>query len=79
MEKILEQLNPIEDVVIKEDEKRIFAEIAKIDGISELFRAYMSRDIKVHFNAQKDQQDLARGAFYRMEYLLNRITKNSDI
>lgn len=79
METTLKQLNPIEDIVLKEDEKRIFAEIAKIDGVSELFRAYMSRDIKVHFNAQKDQQDLARGAFYRMEYLLNRINKSSDI
>jgi hypothetical protein len=68
-----QNINPIEDIVDKEDEKRIFSELAKIDGLHEYLRALMARDMRFHFNCKKEEQDLTRGAFYRTEWLSKKI------
>lgn len=71
-------LNPIEDIIDKEEENRIFADIAKIEGVHEYFRLLMSRDMKIHFQSQNPkEQDLARGAFFRTEWLSKKIKSNS--
>lgn len=70
-------LNPIEDIIDKQDEARIFSEMAKIDGLHEYLRLLMSRDLKFHFSTKKEDQDLTRGAFYRTEWLSKKIKANS--
>lgn len=72
-------LNPVEDEVVKEDEDLIFKEIAKIEGVTELLRLYLSRDMKTFFNAPKEQQEMTRGAFYRTQYILNKVKSNSVV
>lgn len=72
-----EDLNPKTDEIDKDDEARIWKEISKIDGVAEYFRFMMSRDMKLHFMAPKEQQDLVRGAFYRTEYFSKLMKKNS--
>jgi len=72
-----EDLYPTENLVEKEQEDLICKELSKIDGLHEYFRALMNRDMKLHFTCTKDQQDLARGAFYRMEYLSKKIKAQS--
>ena len=69
----MEDINPIEEVIDKDDEARIWAEIQKIDGISEYLRALMARDMRLHFTAKKEEQDLIRGAYFRMEYFLKKL------
>lgn len=69
-------INPLEEITDKEEEKRIFSEIAKIEGITEYFRALMARDMRLHFSAKKEEQDLVRGAYFRTEYLMKRIKDN---
>lgn len=70
-------LNPIEDIIDKGEETRIFSEMAKIEGLHEYLRAVMARDMKFHFNTKKEDQDLTRGAFYRTEWFSKKIKSNS--
>ena len=72
-----EEINPIEDVINKEDEKLILTELSKIDGLQEYFRALLARDIRLHFTCPKDQQDLVRGAYFRTEWLSKKISQHS--
>lgn len=57
----------------KEEQEIIFKEMAKIDGIQELFKSLMDKDIKLHFNCKPEEQDLVRGSYYRTEYLLKKV------
>ncbi len=76
-----EDLNPldnIDDVIEKKEQERIFNEMSKIDGLHELFRAMMARDMRMHFNVATDKErDMCRGAFSRMEYLAKRVKNTS--
>lgn len=74
-----EEINPIEDVINKEDEKVILTELSKIDGLQEYFRALLARDMRLHFTCPKDQQDLVRGAYFRTEYLVKKIKEHSEV
>lgn len=67
------EINPIEEIIDKEEELRIVSELKKIDGLSEYLRALMARDMRLHFTAQKTEQDIIRGAYFRTEYLLKRL------
>ena len=73
----MDELNPIEDIIEKEEETRIFTELAKIDGLHEYLRALMSRDIKFHFVCKPEQQDLTRGAYFRTEWLSKKVKQHS--
>ena len=73
----MDNINPIEDVINKEEEKLILTELSKIDGIQEYLKALMARDIRLHFTCPKEQQDLVRGAYFRMEWLSKKIAQNS--
>lgn len=71
-------LNPIEDIIDKEEENRIFTEMARVDGLQEYFRLLMSRDMKMNFSAlTSKEQDMCHGAFYRMEWLSKKLKSNS--
>lgn len=72
-----EEINPIEEVLNKKDEEVILTELSKIDGLQEYLRALLARDMRLHFTCPKEQQDLVRGAYYRTEYLMKKISKNS--
>lgn len=72
-------LIPTEDDLDKKEEARIWAEISQIEGVSEYLRQMKSRDMKLHFSCPKDQQDMVHGAFYRTEYFLNMLKKNSGV
>lgn len=74
-----EKINPIEEIIDKDDEKRIFIEISKIDGIHEYLRALLAKDIRQHFTCEKEQQDLVRGAYFRTEYFAKRIKLASSL
>ncbi|MFW9881114.1 MAG: hypothetical protein ACFFG0_49255 [Candidatus Thorarchaeota archaeon] len=69
----MEEINPIEELVNKEEEKLILQELSKIEGLQEWLRAIMARDMRFHFTCSKEQQDLARGAYYRTEWLSKKI------
>ena len=73
MQEEYKNLNPIEDLIDKDEEKRIFIELSKIDGIHEYLKALMNRDMRLHFQSKKEDQDMVRGAFYRTEYLLKKV------
>lgn len=71
----MQDLNPLEDIIDKDEEKRIWTEVGKIDGVHEYLRLMMSRDLKLHFSTKKENQDIVRGAFYRTEYISNLLKK----
>lgn len=66
-------INPIEDIIDKEEEDRIFKEIGAIDGISEYLRCLLARDMRLHFNSGKESQDTIKGAFHRTEWFLKKL------
>lgn len=72
-----EEINPIEEVINKDEEKLILTEMAKIEGIQEYLRAIMARDMRLHFTCPSNQQDLTRGAYYRTEWLAKKIKEHS--
>lgn len=69
----MEEINPIEDVINKEEERLILTELAKIEGLQEYLRAIMARDMRMHFTCPANQQDLVRGAYYRTEWFAKKI------
>lgn len=75
----METINPIEEVIDKNEEKLILIEIGKIEGIQEYLRAILARDMRNHFTCPKEQQDLVRGAYYRTEWLMKKISQHSQV
>lgn len=75
----LNNLSPLEDVIDREEERRIYVELNKIDGLHEYLKAIMSRDLRLHFSCNKEQQDLVRGGYFRIEYLAKLLKKYSNI
>jgi len=75
----MEEINPIEEVINKDEEKLILTEMAKIEGLQEYLRALMARDMRLHFTCQTEQQDLVRGAYFRTEWLGKQIAKHSVV
>lgn len=73
----MEEIEVIDIAIDKDEEKRIFTDLGKIDGLQQYLSLLMGRDIRLHFNCPKDQQDLARGAYYRMEWLSKKIRQHS--
>lgn len=69
----MENINPIEEIINKDEEKLILVELSKIDGLQEYLRALMARDMRFHFASKKEEQDLIRGAYFRTEYLAKKI------
>ncbi|MCK9371299.1 hypothetical protein M0R04_15405 [Candidatus Dojkabacteria bacterium] len=74
----MENINPIDDIINKDEEKLILIELSKIDGLQEYLRAIMARDMRLHFTCPKEQQDLTRGAYFRTEWLSKQI-KNVSV
>ncbi len=72
-------INPLDAVIDKEEERRILMEISQIDGIHELLRAYLARDMRSFFSCQKEEQDTVRGAFLRTQHLISQIKKHSSV
>lgn len=77
MEQEYKDLNPIEEIIDKDDENRILSDLAKIDGLHEYLRALLARDLRNHFNCQKAEQDLVRGGYFRTEWLAKKIKSHS--
>ncbi len=75
----MNDINPIEDVINKDEEEMILNELSKVEGLQEYLRALMAKDIRLHFTCPKEQQDLVRGAYYRMEWLSKKIAKKSSV
>lgn len=72
-----DKVNPIEDVIDKDEEARIMKELSKIDGLQEYLRAVMARDMRNHFESRKEDQDIIRGGFFRTQHFAKLIKKNS--
>jgi hypothetical protein len=72
-----ENLNPITDIIDHEEEARIFSEIAKIDGVAKYFRSLMAQDMRLHFETDKNSQDLIRGAYFRTKHFAKLLKTNS--
>jgi hypothetical protein len=75
----MENINPIEEVINKEEEKVILTELSKIEGLQDYLRALLARDMRLHFTCPKEQQDLVRGAYFRTEWLAKKIAKHSVV
>lgn len=73
----MEDINPIDDVIDKDEERLILVELSKIDGLQEYLRSIMARDMRLHFTCPKEQQDLTRGAYFRTEWLSKKIKEHS--
>lgn len=73
----MEDINPLEEIIEKEEQRKILIELSKIDGLQEFLRTLMARDMRLHFTCPKEQQDLARGAYFRTEYLAKMIKQHS--
>lgn len=74
----MNEINPLEEIIDKDEEARIWLEIQKIDGMNEYLRALLARDMRLHFAAKKEDQDLIRGAYFRTEYLLKKL-RDADL
>lgn len=57
--------NIIETHIDKEEEDAIFAELAKVEGLSEYLRDTMNLDIMRYFQCTPEQQQLVKGAYMR--------------
>lgn len=66
-------INPIKEIINKDEEKIILTELSKIEGLQEYLRAIMARDMRLHFTCPKTEQDIVRGGFYRIEWLSKKI------
>jgi len=73
-----DKVNPIEDFFDKEEEERIMKELSKIDGLQEYLRAVMARDMRMHFESKKEDQDIIRGGYFRTRFFAKLISKNSN-
>lgn len=74
-----ELINPLEDLIDVDDEKRIFTELSQIDGLQEYLRALLAKDMRQHFTCEKQHQDMVRGAYFRTEYISKKIKKYSSL
>lgn len=79
MDKEYKDINPLEELIDKDEEARIFSEMSVIDGIQEYFRAVMARDLRNHFSCIKEQQDIVRGAEQRTEWFAKMVKKHSSV
>lgn len=74
-----EEINILENVIDKEEEKIIFIELSKIEGIQDYLKAVMAADIKKYFVAQPGQHDYIKGGYDRLMQFLMKIQKSSSI
>lgn len=75
----MEEINILDNVIDKAEEKLIFTELAKIEGIQDYLKAVMANDIKRHFVSPKEQQDYIHGGYDRLMQFLIKIQKSSSI
>jgi hypothetical protein len=63
----------------KQDELKLFADLAAVDGYKEFLRAASAKDLQRYFAAHGDihTQDLVRGAMTRNTYLLSVMKEKS--
>ena len=73
----MDNINPLEEVINKEEERLILIELSKIEGLQEYLRALLARDMRLHFTSAKEQQDLIRGAYFRTEWLAKKVKEHS--
>lgn len=72
-----EEINLLENIIDKDEEKIIFTELTKIEGIQDYLKAVMANDIKRYFVAPKEQQEYIKGGYDRMMQFLVKIQKSS--
>jgi hypothetical protein len=74
----MEEINPIEEIINKDEEEIILKELGKIEGLQEYLRAVLARDMRMHFAAQNPkEQDMIKGAYFRTEWLKKKIANYS--
>lgn len=73
---VVERFDLNSEVLSKEDEDRVFSELANVEDFVVYLSSLMSRDVKKHFRAANPaEQVLARGMFARTLYLKSRVLK----
>ena len=79
LDKLVEVIgNPLESEVYDEDKIRVIQAMAAIEGIQELFRAMMGKDMRLYWQAADDvSRANAKGGFGRLAYLRG-LMKNAD-
>lgn len=61
------------DLFTQEQYDAVFSEIAKVEGVSELFRSILKKDRIRYFNAPEASQGQIKGAFMRMLWFLKNL------
>lgn len=59
--------------------KKIFTELAKIDGLQGYLVETMAKDVRRYFDEPKDKQDFIRGHYTLARYFYNQIKKFSNL
>lgn len=75
----MEDINILDNIIDKQEEKLIFVELAKIEGIQDYLKAVMAADIKRYFVANKEQHEYIKGGYDRLMQFLMKIQKSSMV
>jgi hypothetical protein len=67
--------DPTQSSVESDQEKKIYADLARIHGILDYLRDVMAKDMQRDFSAPVDQKQLIRGAFARTAYIKGKIVE----
>lgn len=78
-EEIFKEIELVDNVVDKEQEKLIFKELFQVENIQDYLKAVMAVDIKRYFVSQKEQQDYIKGGYDRLMQFLVKIQKASPL
>lgn len=72
----MEEIRPLlEKDFTQLQQEKLFEDMASIDGITDYLRYVISNDMMLYFNAQKEQQDLVKGAYTRTKHFYDQILK----
>lgn len=74
---VVERFDLNSEVMTKEEEERVFSELANVEDFVVVLNSLMARDVKKHFKAANPaEQILSRGMFARALYIKSRILKS---
>lgn len=62
----------------KDEEDQFWSDIALVENVDAFLISVLGNDRKRYFSAQKEQQDLIKGAFNRTLWMLTKIRKERD-
>lgn len=79
MQENLKELELMDNKIDKEDERLMFVDLFKVEGLQTYLKALMAADIKRYFTATPEQQERIKGNYDRAMQFLIKIQKAAPI